>query len=81
MEMEETKESIKGAVIWFTGIPNAGKTILSSMVADELRQRGIKAALLDGNVVRETLSKGLGLSREDHYFGSLRGATQCRLGV
>ncbi len=55
----------KGFTLWFTGLSGAGKSTLSVIVADELRQRGRKVEILDGDEVRENLSKGLGFSKED----------------
>jgi adenylyl-sulfate kinase len=54
-----------GFTVWFTGLSGAGKSTLSARVADELRERGSRVELLDGDVVRTHLSKGLGFSRED----------------
>ena len=50
----------KGYTLWFTGLSGAGKTTISTKVADELTARGSKLEILDGDVVRENLSKGLG---------------------
>jgi adenylylsulfate kinase len=55
----------KGFTLWFTGLSGAGKTTISRMVGDELRARGSKLEILDGDIVRENLSKGLGFSKED----------------
>jgi adenylyl-sulfate kinase len=55
----------QGFTIWFTGLSGAGKTTVSKIVAEELRARGLKVEVLDGDVVRENLSKGLGFSKED----------------
>jgi adenylyl-sulfate kinase len=55
----------KGAVIWFTGLSGAGKTTLAEALIPELRSAGKKIEVLDGDVVRTHLSKGLGFSRED----------------
>jgi adenylylsulfate kinase len=54
-----------GATIWFTGLPSAGKTTIATAVAEQLRAAGRDVELLDGDEVREFLSKGLGFSRED----------------
>jgi adenylylsulfate kinase len=54
-----------GVTVWFTGLPSAGKTTIATLVADELTARGIGAELLDGDVVRTHLTKGLGFSKED----------------
>lgn len=55
----------RGLVLWFTGLSGSGKSTLSTLVAAELRRRGLHVELLDGDEVREHLSKGLGFSRED----------------
>ncbi len=55
----------QGFTLWFTGLSGAGKTTVSRIIADELRARGLKVEVLDGDVVRENLSKGLGFSKED----------------
>ena len=54
-----------GFVLWFTGLSAAGKTTIANVVAPELEQRGCLVELLDGDVVRTHLSKGLGYSKED----------------
>jgi adenylyl-sulfate kinase len=55
----------KGFTLWFTGLSGAGKTTISHLVETELRHRGSRVEVLDGDVVRENLSKGLGFSKED----------------
>ncbi|MGB8644165.1 MAG: adenylyl-sulfate kinase [Anaerolineae bacterium] len=55
----------QGFTLWFTGLSGAGKTTVSKIISDELRARGMKVEVLDGDVVRENLSKGLGFSKED----------------
>jgi adenylyl-sulfate kinase len=55
----------KGFTLWFTGLSGAGKTTISKIVEEELRRRGSRVEVLDGDVVRENLSKGLGFSKED----------------
>ena len=55
----------KGFTLWFTGLSGAGKTTISKIVEDQLRERGSRIEVLDGDVVRENLSKGLGFSKED----------------
>ncbi len=55
----------KGFTLWFTGLSGAGKTTISHIVERELRDRGSRVEVLDGDVVRENLSKGLGFSKED----------------
>lgn len=55
----------KGFCLWFTGLSGAGKTTITAILVDELRRRGSKLEVLDGDIVRENLSKGLGFSKED----------------
>lgn len=54
-----------GITVWFTGLSGAGKTTLSQAIEQELRQRGHAVERLDGDIVRQYLSKGLGFSRAD----------------
>ena len=54
-----------GFTLWFTGLSGAGKSTLAELVEKELRARGKKVEVLDGDVVRTNLSKGLGFSKED----------------
>lgn len=70
----------KGFTIWFTGLSGSGKTTLSKMVESELRRRGIKKVeLLDGDVIRTQLSKGLGYSKEDRDTNIKRIGFVCKL--
>lgn len=55
----------KGFILWFTGLSGSGKTTISKAIEPELKARGCKVEILDGDVVRTHLSKGLGFSRED----------------
>ncbi len=55
----------KGFTLWFTGMSGAGKSTLANLIADELRERGHRVEVLDGDEVRTHLSKGLGFSKED----------------
>jgi adenylyl-sulfate kinase len=55
----------KGFTLWFTGLPCSGKSTLAEIVAKELEQRGRLVDVLDGDVVRTHLTKGLGFSKED----------------
>ena len=54
-----------GFTIWFTGLSGAGKTTVARLVEGALREREVKIEVLDGDVVRTNLSKGLGFSKED----------------
>src|SRR3954468_22355115 len=57
--------SEKGFCLWFTGLSGSGKTTITTHLVKELRRRGSKLEVLDGDIVRENLSKGLGFSKED----------------
>ena len=54
-----------GFCLWFTGLSGSGKSTITTHLVKELRKRGSKLEVLDGDVVRENLSKGLGFSKED----------------
>ena len=62
----------KGFTVWFTGLSGSGKSTLSEMLLYELRRREMRVELLDGDVVRTNLSKGLGFSKEDRDANILR---------
>jgi adenylylsulfate kinase len=55
----------KGFTLWFTGLSGAGKSTITGHLVEELKSRGSKVEVLDGDIVRENLSKGLGFSKED----------------
>ena len=69
----------KGVTLWFTGLSGAGKTTLARLVETELRNRGHKVEVLDGDVVRTNLSKGLGFSKEDRDTNIRRIGFVCNL--
>lgn len=54
-----------GFVLWFTGLSGAGKTTLAVALEKEFRKRGVRVERLDGDTVRQSLTKDLGFSRED----------------
>lgn len=56
---------MKGFTLWFTGLPSSGKSTLAREVEEILLERGMNVEVLDGDEVRENLSKGLGFSKED----------------
>jgi adenylyl-sulfate kinase len=68
-----------GFTLWFTGLSGAGKTTLSQRLADEMHARGRKCEVLDGDVVRTHLSKGLGFSKEDRDTNIRRIGWVCQL--
>src|SRR5579883_258256 len=66
-------ETRSGApVLWFTGLSGAGKSTLAEAVFPRLRAAGKRVELLDGDIVRTHLSKGLGFSREDRDLNIAR---------
>ena len=54
-----------GFILWFTGLSGSGKSTLADYLTPILRERGTAVEVLDGDVVRTNLSKGLGFSKED----------------
>jgi adenylyl-sulfate kinase len=69
----------KGFILWFTGLSGAGKSTISAVVAERLRAHGAKVEVLDGDVVRTHLSKGLGFSKEDRDTNIRRIGFVCEL--
>src|SRR3989475_6548748 len=69
----------KGFTIWFTGMPGAGKTTSASLLEQRLRALGASVEMLDGDVVRTRLSKGLGFSKEDRDENIRRIGFVCEL--
>jgi adenylyl-sulfate kinase len=51
--------------VWLTGLSSAGKSTIAGAVCEQLRARGLRVELLDGDLVRQNLSRGLGFSKED----------------
>lgn len=69
----------KGFTLWFTGLSGAGKSTISEMIYGRLLDAGAKVELLDGDVVRTHLSKGLGFSKEDRDINIRRIGFVCEL--
>ncbi|HVG19069.1 MAG TPA: adenylyl-sulfate kinase [Blastocatellia bacterium] len=69
----------KGFTLWFTGLSGAGKTTLARLIETELQARGHKVEVLDGDVIRTNLSKGLGFSKEDRDTNIRRIGFVCNL--
>ena len=67
-----TSHEQKGFTVWFTGLSGAGKSTLAEMLYHELRKREMKVEMLDGDIIRTNLSKGLGFSKEDRDTNILR---------
>jgi len=55
----------RGVTVWFTGLSGAGKTTLSQFIRKELISQGYKVEILDSDIVRQSLTKGLGFSKQD----------------
>lgn len=55
----------KGFTLWMTGLSGAGKTTIAKILEAELKERGLKIERLDGDVVRQSLTRDLGFSKED----------------
>ena len=62
----------RGATLWFTGLPSAGKSTIARALARELHAAGERVQVLDGDDVRPHLSAGLGYSREDRDINVTR---------
>ena len=56
---------MKGVTLWFTGLPCSGKTTIADKLVPILRSRGKKIERLDGDIVRQGLTRDLGFSKED----------------
>jgi adenylyl-sulfate kinase len=61
-----------GFTVWFTGLSGSGKSTLAELLVAVLEERGHRYELLDGDVVRTHLSRGLGFSKEDRDTNILR---------
>jgi adenylylsulfate kinase len=68
-----------GFTVWFTGLSGAGKSTLSVLLQQRLAEYGRNVEILDGDVVRTHLSKGLGFSKEDRDTNIKRIAFVCSL--
>jgi adenylylsulfate kinase len=70
---------MSGKTLWFTGLSGAGKSTIAKELVSKLRDMQIPIVLLDGNVVRETLSSDLGYTKEDRDKNITRIAQVCYL--
>lgn len=78
-ESKPVQKTNKGFTLWFTGLPCSGKSTLAQLVAKELQRRGRGVEVLDGDVVRTHLTKGLGFSKEDRDENIRRIGFVCHL--
>ncbi|NLH49281.1 MAG: adenylyl-sulfate kinase [Myxococcales bacterium] len=69
----------KGFTLWFTGLSGSGKSTLAQLGEETLLERGLNVEMLDGDVVRTNLSKGLGFSKEDRDINIRRIGFVCHL--
>ncbi|MCI0856998.1 MAG: adenylyl-sulfate kinase, partial [Chloroflexi bacterium] len=71
--------SEKGVTVWFTGLSGAGKSTIAEKLEQILKAKGRNVEILDGDVVRTNLSKGLGFSKEDRDINIRRIGFVCNL--
>src|SRR5438552_583265 len=69
----------RGFTLWMTGLPCSGKSTICDLLLEEFRRQGLKVELLDGDVIRTNLSKGLSFSREDRDVNIRRVGFVCDL--
>ncbi len=69
----------QGATVWLTGLSGAGKSTIANLLAGRLRRAGAKVEVLDGDVIRTNLSKGLGFSKQDRDTNIRRIGFVCSL--
>ena len=69
----------KGFTLWFTGMSGSGKSTLAEAVEKDLLERGLNVEILDGDIIRTNLSKGLGFSQEDRDINIRRVGFVCNL--
>ncbi len=75
----QSKFHHEGFTIWFTGLSGAGKSTVAGILERRLRHLGARVEVLDGDVVRTNLSKGLGFSKEDRDTNIKRIGFVCQL--
>jgi adenylylsulfate kinase len=71
--------SVQGVTVWLTGLPSSGKSTIARLLEKRFRKSGLKVELLDGDVVRTQLTKGLGFTREDRDLNVKRIGFVCHL--
>ena len=63
--LENNQRQDEGYVVWMTGLSGSGKTTIALVLEEELKERGLRVERLDGDVVRESLTRDLGFTAED----------------
>lgn len=79
MPLGHQKNEKSGVTIWLTGLPCAGKSTIAQLLELRLRTRDCRVEVLDGDVARKHLTKGLGFSREDRDENIRRIGFVCHL--
>lgn len=80
LSSQQQKATLKrGVTVWLTGLPSSGKSTIARQLERLFRKWKLKVELLDGDVVRTHLSKGLGFSREDREINLKRVGFVCQL--
>ncbi|HEX8236632.1 MAG TPA: adenylyl-sulfate kinase [Abditibacteriaceae bacterium] len=69
----------KGFTLWFTGLSGSGKSTLTDLLHEEFQRRGYKVEVLDGDIVRTHLSRGLSFNKEDRDINVRRIGFVCDL--
>jgi adenylylsulfate kinase len=68
-----------GVTVWITGLPGSGKSTVATHLSRLLGHRDVPNEILDGDAVRQSISKGLGFSREDRDSNVQRIGAVCEL--
>ena len=79
LTISQSTELTKGVTVWLTGLPSSGKSTVGRLLERQLRKANLKVELLDGDVIRTNLSKGLSFSREDRDINIKRVGFVCQL--
>ena len=72
MESRSISSPNAGLVIWLTGIPASGKSTTANVLQQQLRKKGFRVEVLDGDEIRENLSPDLGFSKKDRELNAKR---------
>lgn len=78
-QSKDNLQLLRGVTVWFTGLPSSGKSTIARLLERHLRKAKIKTELLDGDVIRTNLNKGLGFSKEDRDTNIKRVGFVCQL--